>query len=73
MIIYFYTLILFPLLALYNQYLHIFYDNPPFIEDINNEYEDNLLLENNFDIYNKELHDYMNKYDNIDCIHNSVP
>jgi aspartate beta-hydroxylase len=72
-IIYFYTLILYPLLALYNQYLALFYNNPPFIDNINNEYSDNLLLETNFDIYNNELHNYMNKYDNITCIHDSVP
>lgn len=72
-ILYIYTLILYPLLTLYNQYLKLYYKNSPFIHNVNKEFNNNLLLEKNFSTYNKELHNYMNKYSVIDCIHDNVP
>jgi len=73
LIIYLYTLILIPLIYLYNFYLNMFYNNPAYIEDINGEFEKNIILENNFEVYHDELMKFMKSKEKINCIHEEVP
>ena len=72
-ILYIYTVVLVPLLSLYNIYLKLYYNNPAYIEDVNKEFEKNAIIENNFELYHDELMRFMSLYDKIDCIHDNVP
>jgi len=67
-------ILLYPILAIYNLYLLLIFNNPPFIDNINDVFKENKELESkyNSDI-KKELDTLYYSYNNIECIARNNP
>jgi beta-hydroxylase len=67
-------LILYPILSIYNLILLLYYNNEPFIKNINDVFPENIEFENNYySKYKNELDIIYNQFLNIDCIKKNNP
>jgi len=67
-------MLFFPILAIYNLTLLIYYNNGPFIKNINEVFPENIEFENNYySKYKNELDTIYNLYSNVDCIKKNNP
>jgi len=73
-IIYLNYIIVFPLTTIQNIYLKYSLPvNKPFINNINEIFPQNKILEKNFNVYKNELNNYINDQKNIECVHSKTP
>lgn len=64
----------YPILSIYNLILLLYYNNKPFIKNINNIFPENEELEQNYkSVYKKELDRIYEEYQKVDCIANNNP
>lgn len=67
-------ILFYPILAIYNLTLLIYYNNGPFIKNINEVFPENIEFENNYySKYKNELDTIYNLYSNVDCIKKNNP
>lgn len=66
-------ILLFPVLSIFNLPFLLYFNNEPFIDNINDIFPENIELEYNFEIYKNELDKLYNQYKNIECISNTNP
>ena len=59
----------YPILSIYNLIYLLYFDNEPFIKNINKVFPENIEFEKNYFIkYKNELNFIYNKFANVDCI-----
>lgn len=67
-------ILFYPILAIYNLILLLYYNNGPFIKNINNVFPENVEFENNYySKYKNELDTIYNLYSDVDCIKKNNP
>ena len=67
-------LLFYPILSIYNLALLLYYNNGPFIKNINAVFPENIEFENNYySVYKNELDTIYNLYSDVDCIKKNNP
>ena len=74
LLLYLPILFVFPINTINNIYLKLILPhNEPFIDNINEVFPQNKILEENFDVYKNELTNYMKNQESIICVHSKTP
>lgn len=67
-------ILLYPILSIYNLYLFMKFNNPPFIDNLNDVFQENIELESKYHSHiKKELDIIYNSENNIECIAKNNP
>ncbi len=66
-------ILFYPMLSIYNLICLFYFTNPPFIDNINKIFPENMELESNYKIYKEELDKIYNENADVDCIANNNP
>lgn len=67
-------ILLYPILSIYNLYLFIKFNNPPFIDNLNDVFPENIELESKYHTHiKKELDIIYNLENNVECIAKNNP